>query len=234
VSDRCYRLSRQLARGALSAFLRLHVWGKSDAIEAEGAAVLVANHISHFDPVLLSIAFSRPIDWMTTEEFYANPLGGPFLRALNTFPVDRSRPDQRALRRGIERLQAGRTVGMFPEGGIRAGPTSILGGAPGRRGASALARLANVPIIPSVIFGSDRLYARRSWIPLPPRLRVWIGIAAPFSLSHEDEESGHDRLTNALRELGAATVAHFGLTTDDLPATPQHRKGRDRLPNEPR
>ena len=79
--------------------------------------VPVANHISHFDPLFLGIAFKRTIDWMTTEEFYDNPLLGAWLRALNTFPVDRSRPDRRALRLGVERLRAGRMVGMFPRRG---------------------------------------------------------------------------------------------------------------------
>jgi len=234
VSDWCYRLSAQFARGLFAPFVRLHVWRQPGAVEPPGAAVLVANHISHFDPVLISISFARPIDWMTTEEFYAHPLGGAWLRALNTFPVDRSRPDQRALRRGVERLRAGRIVGMFPEGGIRAGPESILGGAPGRSGASALARLTKSPVIPCVIFGSDRLYASRSWNPLPPRLPVWMGIAPSFTFSNEEESLANDRLISALRELGGATVAHFGLTADDLPATPQHRKGRDAAPNEQR
>ena len=105
---------------------RLQIWRTPGAIDPTGAAVLVANHISHFDPLFLGIAFKRTIDWMTTEEFYGNPLLGVWLRALNTFPVDRSRPDRCALRLGMERLRAGRMVGMFPEGGIRAGAGSIL------------------------------------------------------------------------------------------------------------
>lgn len=108
-------------------FVRLQIWRAPGAVELTGAAVLVANHISHFDPLYLMIGFDRTIDWMTTKEFYANRLVAAWLRAVNTFPVDRSRPDRRALRLGVERLRAGRVVGVFPEGGIRAGATSILG-----------------------------------------------------------------------------------------------------------
>jgi 1-acyl-sn-glycerol-3-phosphate acyltransferase len=194
--------------------------------------VLVANHISHFDPVLLCVAFARPIDWMTTEEFYANPIGAAWLRALNTFPVDRSRPDQRALRSGMERLRVGRLIGVFPEGGIRAGPKSIIGGAAPKRGATALARLAKVPIIPSVIFGSDRLYSSRSWLVLPPRIPVWITIGASVSVEGQDDITANEHLATTLRELATQTIAHFHLGPDDLPATPQHRKGRDQSPNE--
>lgn len=189
--------------------------------------MVVANHISHFDPVFLSFVFRRTIDWMTTEEFYDNPLGAAWLRAVNTFPVNRSRPDRRALRLGVERLRAGRLVGMFPDGGIRAGATSILGGFAPKSGATALARLADVPIIPCVIFGSDRLYAARSWRPGPPRTPVWVAIGEPLSALGAHEDQANVRLAEALREIGAAMIAHFTLGPDDLPTTPQRRKGRE-------
>ena len=227
MSNWCYRLTRSASRVVFSPFARLQVWRTPGAAEPPRAAVLVANHISHFDPVLLSVVFNCNIDWMTTEEFYRNPVGAAWLRALNTFPVNRSRPDHRALRLGVERLRAGRMVGMFPEGGIRAGPTSILGGVAPKSGAAALARLADVPIVPCLIFGSDRLYAPRSWWPGPPRVPVWVTIGRPFSVSGEDDGAANARLAGALRELGAATIAHFALGPADLPATPQHRKGRD-------
>ena len=166
---------------------------------------------------------------MTTKEFYSNPFLGALLRALNTFPVDRTRPDHRALRLGVERLRAGRIIGVFPEGGIRAGATSILGGAAPKSGAAALARIAQVPIVPCLIFGSDRLYAARSWRPRPSRTNIWIGIGEPFSVSDPSSAAANARLVDALRELGAATIAHFDLQADDLPATPQRRKGKEAI-----
>jgi 1-acyl-sn-glycerol-3-phosphate acyltransferase len=189
--------------------------------------VVVSNHISHFDPVFLSIAFARPIDWMTTEEFYGNAFLGAWLRALNTFPVDRSRPDRRAVRLGVERLRTGRWIGIFPEGGIRAGPTSIIGGATPKSGATALARLGAVPIIPCLIFGSDRLYHWKNWIPIGRRIPVWIAVGRAFTVPDDDEATANARLAASLRQLAQEGVARFALSPDDLPATPQHRKGRD-------
>ena len=227
MSNSAYRLTRAAVRVVSAPFVRLRVWRAPGSSELSGGAVVVSNHISHFDPGFLTVAFRRPIDWMTTAEFYSHPLAAAWLRAVDTFPVDRARPDQRALRVGVERLRAGRLVGMFPEGGIRAGPTSILGGVPPKRGASALARLADVPIIPCVIFGSDRLYATRSWRPVPPRTPVWVTIGVPLSVAGLRDDEANARLAEALREIGAAMIAHFALGPDDLPATPQHRKGRE-------
>ena len=232
MSNWCYRFNRVAARLAFSPFVRLQVWRAPDATELSGAAVLASNHISHFDPILLSVVFSRSIDWMTTREFYDHPFLAAWLRSLNTFPVDRSRPDRRALRTGLERLRAAKLIGVFPEGGIRAGATSILGGALPKSGATALARLGRAPIIPCIIFGSDRLYAHRSWRPGPPRVPVWIGIGAPLDFPDKEKFAAEERVTKAMREVGDRLIAHFSLNKDDLPATPQHRKGRDLSPNE--
>ncbi len=227
VQNWSYRASRKTGLVLSWPFVRQEVWLAPGGVEASGAAVVVANHISHFDPAFLSFVFPRMIDWMTTEEFYANPFLGAWLRAVNTFPVDRSRPDRRTLRTGVERLRAGRVVGVFPEGGIRAGATSLLEGAAPKSGATALARLSGAPMIPCVVLGTDRLYAPRSWRPGPPRTPVWISIGAPFSVAGLENEDADARLTDEMRKLYREAIAHFALGPDDLPATPQHRKGRD-------
>ena len=46
-------------------------------------------------------------------------------------------------------------------------------------------------------------------------------------VSDLDGEEADTRMADALRKLAVATIAHFDLGPDDLPATPQHRKGRD-------
>src|SRR4029079_14461551 len=102
-----YLLSRVATRSVSAPFVRLKIWRRPGAVEPPGGAVVVANHISHFDPFFLSFSFRRVIDWMTTEEFYENPFVAAWLRAVNTFPVNRKRPDRRALRVGVERLRAG-------------------------------------------------------------------------------------------------------------------------------
>ena len=141
--------------------------------------------------------------------------------------MDRSRPDRRTLRLGVERLRAGRIVGVFPEGGIRAGAASILEGAVPKTGAAALARFAKAPIIPCVVFGTDRLYAKRSWRPGPPRTPVWVTIGAPVVMSGMNNDNADLSVAGSLRKLSAAAIAHFSLGSDDLPTTPQRRKGRD-------
>jgi 1-acyl-sn-glycerol-3-phosphate acyltransferase len=102
------------------------------------------------------------------------------LRAVDAFPADRHRADRKTIRTAIERLKQGRIVGLFPEGGIRDGTRSLLEGAPLRAGAATLAHIAGAPILPCVIVGSDRLYSKKSWLPLR-RTPIWIAFGDPIS-----------------------------------------------------
>src|SRR6267154_1242262 len=91
----------------------------------DGGFLLAANHISHFDPFIISSIVRRKIDWMAMAEFFSLPIVGLFLRAVDTFPAERDRADRKTIRTAIERLRIGRIVGVFPEGGIRDGAQSL-------------------------------------------------------------------------------------------------------------
>jgi 1-acyl-sn-glycerol-3-phosphate acyltransferase len=205
---------------------RIRVIGCEHA-ERVGGFLLAANHISHFDPLIISSVVRRKIDWMAMAEFFPNPLLGSFLRAVDAFPADRYRADRKTIRTAIERLNEGRIVGVFPEGGIRDGARSLLEGAPLRPGASTLAHMAGVPILPCVIVGSDRFYSKKSWLPLR-RTSVWVAFGDPIRPFPDLEKSAaRERIE---RELGAAFKnlyaelrEKFSLTPDDLPHPPRER-----------
>src|SRR6516162_8014097 len=198
---------------------RVHVVGLPNTTRAEGF-LLSSYLLSHFDPFILSSVVLRKIDWMAMAEFFPMPVVGLFLRAVDAFPAERDRADRKTIRTAIERLRDGRIVGVFPEGGIRDGARSLLEGAPVRAGASTLAHIAAVPIVPCVILGSDRLYAKRSWIPMR-RTPVWIGFGKAISNFPELEKStARERieaeLTAAFKKIYADLRDKFKLTTDDL------------------
>src|SRR5213596_1919626 len=174
-----YRAGKLLVRPLFGCVARVRVIGSESANRA-GGFLLAANHISHFDPFLISLAVRRKIDWMAMAEFFRLPIVGLALRAVDTFPAERDRADRKTIRTAIERLKNGRIVGLFPEGGIRDGVHSLLEGAPLRPGAATLAHIAGVPILPCVILGSDRLYSAKQWLRLR-RTRIWIAFGTPIS-----------------------------------------------------
>ena len=59
-----------------------------------GGFLLASNHISHFDPPIISSVAPRKIDWMAMAEFFLVPGLGHFLRAVDAFPAARDRADR--------------------------------------------------------------------------------------------------------------------------------------------
>jgi 1-acyl-sn-glycerol-3-phosphate acyltransferase len=223
IANRTAALSMKLLFGYSS---RIYVVG-CEHMNRAGGFLLASNHISHFDPFIISSVVRRKIDWMAMAEFFPIPGLGHFLRAVDAFPAARERADRKTIRTAIERLRNGRIVGVFPEGGIRDGARSLLEGAPLRAGASTLAHMAGVPIVPCVILGSDRLYAKKNWLPLR-RTPVWIAFGQAISHFPELEKSVarariEQELTAAFQRLYADLRRKFQLTRDDLPHPPQER-----------
>ena len=223
IANRAASMSMRLLFGYAA---RIHVLRHENA-DRDGAFLLASNHISHFDPLIISSVVRRKIDWMAMAEFFPTPLLGHFLRAVDAFPADRHRADRKTIRTAIERLKQGRIVGVFPEGGIRDGARSLLEGAPLRAGASTLAHMASVPIVPCVIVGSDRLYSAKRWLPLR-RAPIWIAFGDPISPSRDLEKSAarhrmEQELAMAFKILYREVRERFSLTSDDLPHPPKER-----------
>lgn len=197
--------------------VRVRGW---EHIPREGPLLLASNHISHFDPPLISAHFPRPVDWLAMSELYALGWSERLFLSLNAIPVRRGSPDRTALREAGNRLQAGRTVGIFPEGGLRDGEASLLAGAPPRRGAGLLARLTKAPVLPCAILGSDRLYNWHRWRPWS-RAPVWIlfGKVLPEC---RDDASFAENLTSAFAELRTLALSQ-GATPADFPSPPRER-----------
>jgi 1-acyl-sn-glycerol-3-phosphate acyltransferase len=205
---------------------RVHVI-RGESVPREGGFLLAANHISHFDPFIISSVVRRKIDWMTMAEFFPIPVVGLLLRAVDAFPAERVRADRKTIRTAIERVGSGRVVGLFPEGGIRNGQSSVLEGAATRPGAATLAHIAAIPILPCIIVGSDRLYSTKNWLPLR-RTPIWIAFGDPIShfpeLKKTDARECIERkLISAFKNLYAELRERFKLTPDDLPHSPQER-----------
>lgn len=223
-----YHVSRLMAKMLFAPFVKINVL-RPGLGRRKGAWILAANHISHFDPPLLSIAARRKIDWMGMIELFRMPILGGWLRAIDAFPVDRARLDRQAVRLALTHLRAGHAAGIFPEGGIRDGARSVLEGAPTRPGVAGLSQMTAAPIVPCVIMGSDRCYVLpRVWRP-GRRIPVWIAFGQPLlpapgidrAAARAALEAG---LAEAFQQLASEIRRHFHLQDDDLPQSPLRRR----------
>src|SRR5205814_4228793 len=91
-------------------------WEKTNR---DGGFLLAGNHISHFDPFIISSVVRRKIDWMAMAEFFSLPVLGFLLRAVDAFPPDRDRAFPKTIRTASDRLRQGRIVWVVPVGSFR-------------------------------------------------------------------------------------------------------------------
>ncbi len=230
-----YMVSRVIAKILFGLFAKTCVLHAART-SLPGPFILAANHISHFDPPILSAAALRKLDWMAMIELFENEWAARYFRAIDTFPTDRAKVDRVAVKTALARLERGHVVGMFPEGGIRAGRNSVLEGAALRPGSAVLAQMADVPIVPCVLLGSDRFYSKAMWKPFR-RNRMWIAfgesLCADSALPRSEARSDLERrLAESMRSLLEELRDSYGLADEDLPKTPQHRKGREPVPDQ--
>ncbi|MCC6238908.1 MAG: 1-acyl-sn-glycerol-3-phosphate acyltransferase [Phycisphaerales bacterium] len=83
-----------------------------------GPAILVCNHTSGLDPLLLQSTCARPIVWMMAHEYYQRKSLRWIFRLIDAIPVSRDQRDLSALRMALRALRSGRILGIFPEGRI--------------------------------------------------------------------------------------------------------------------
>ncbi len=150
-----------------------------DRAKRPGAYILAPTHLSHYDVPCLMAVSPRNLDWVSIVEAFRNPLVALLYRSVNTFPLDRSRPDSPTVRIILDRLKRGRAVAMFPEGNIRTPQTSVLAGGSFKPGVARIAQLADAPVIPCVVLGTGVYSKFTSWLPLR-RIRYGIIYGEPL------------------------------------------------------
>jgi 1-acyl-sn-glycerol-3-phosphate acyltransferase len=135
--------------------------------------IIACTHVAHLEPFILGTTLNRRVDWMARKEFYRHPIFAAMLRGIDAFPVNRQGIPVLAIRTAIQRLNNGRVVGIFPEGGVKVGAEAAFRGGPIKAGACVIARRARVPILPVVMLGTEKLSHVEPWLPMR-RGRVWM------------------------------------------------------------
>jgi len=156
VSDPVYRPIVLAARSVFAGLgLHLDVVG-SENIPRAGGAILAVNHTSYLDFALGGIPADkvghRLVRFMAKDGIFKHPVAGPLMRGMKHIPVDRD-AGSAAFRDAVAALKAGELVGVFPEATMsRSFEVKEI-----KNGAVRMARAANVPLIPMIIFGGQRV-----------------------------------------------------------------------------
>jgi acyl-[acyl-carrier-protein]-phospholipid O-acyltransferase / long-chain-fatty-acid--[acyl-carrier-protein] ligase len=197
---------------------RLDVAGR-ERVPVRGGALLVPNHVSMADAVLLLASVDRPVRFLMFKGSYDHPLVKPFAKILGVIPISSDQGPREmihSLRRATQALQDGELVCIFPEGQM----TRIGQMMPFRRGMERIIKGVDVPIIPvnlDGVWGSIFSFAggRFLWkLPrhLPYPVRVTFGPPLPSTASAQEARQ-------AVQDLGAEAFERRKRHMRPLPRT---------------
>lgn len=198
-----YAYVKLFFRPLVAIYLRLQTEQK-ERIPGEGAALVVANHTSFLDPILLGSACPRKLHFIVLQSMYDWWRLRWFYWGMETIPVRTQEADPAAIRKALHRLRQGELVAIFPEGARS--EDGALGES--KLGTALLAAVSGVPVIPCHIEGAHAAWPPGTWFPVPGRVRVRFGPPLRYARPEERRRNRESlaefagQIMNAISELG--------------------------------
>ncbi|MEA2101220.1 MAG: lysophospholipid acyltransferase family protein [Thermodesulfobacteriota bacterium] len=172
-----FALLRIIFRPVFKYLLRIQIKGLENVPE-KGPAIIMANHTSFLDSLMLGIFPKRHIWYMGKNSQFSGWFFPWFLRIARAFPVRRYLHDPQAIRNAIRIVEQGHILGVFPEG-ERSWDNHML---PFKQGTMRLVLALGLPVIPVGISGGYDLMPR--WTSRIKPTPVRINIGAPVLFEH--------------------------------------------------
>jgi 1-acyl-sn-glycerol-3-phosphate acyltransferase len=205
--------------------LRITMTG-TEYVPRSGGAVLVSNHLGYFDfgyAGLVARPSKRLVRFMAKDSVFRHKVSGPLMRGMHHIPVDRT-AGAASFRAAVTALKAGEIVGVFPEATISR--SFELKGF--KSGAVRMAQAAGVPVLPMIIWGSQRVWTKgypkrlgRSNVP------IILSVGAPIEARRQDNADDINlRLRASMTDLlHAAQEAYPAVPNNELKFLPARLGG---------
>lgn len=199
----------------------------SENIPRTGGAVIALNHIGYMDFAIAGYAAldaGRKVRYMAKQEVFDHKISGPMMRAMKHIPVDRS-AGIGAFNAAVDSLKSGELVGVFPESTVsRSFELRAF-----KTGAVRMAAQAGVPVLPQIIWGSQRIWTKghpkrlgRTHVPVTVRTGepIWIAPDADPEIATKDLHAVMEQMLHEVQE------AYEPMTGDDLVFLPARLGGK--------
>ena len=149
----------------------------SERVPTQGGGVVAMNHVGYLDFALIGLAFNpkkRMVRFLAKQEVFDHKISGPLMRGMKHIPVDRE-AGAGSYQAAVDACQRGELVGVFPEATI----SQSFELKAFKSGAARMASEAGVPLIPAVVWGSQRVLtkARKKDLRRGTHIRIIIGEA---------------------------------------------------------
>jgi 1-acyl-sn-glycerol-3-phosphate acyltransferase len=168
-----WRCAHVLLTTLMVIFYRLR-WSGREHVPQQGPVLLLSNHQSFLDPVIVGVAAYRPFFSMARESLFRNRLFGSAIRTTLAIPVGGAAGETAVLRNCVQLLRDGNALLVFPEG------TRTLDGRtqPFKPGLMLLIKRSRATVVPVAIEGAFEAWPRARKLPrVGPRIDVMCGQA---------------------------------------------------------
>lgn len=168
----------------------------AENIPRTGAAIIASNHISNFDPPLVGSGSRREVFFYAKSELFGKWYSPIFISNFNTIPVKRGRFDRESYLKGIEILNEGQLLLLFPEG-TRSRDGKLK---EGKTGAARLSMETGLPVVPACIQNSNQIKDT-----IFSRDHVAVSFGSPIlPAAYENEQSEKEKLRLFTEDIMAA------------------------------
>ncbi len=185
----------------------------TEHVPRTGGALLAYNHVGYVDFVYGGLAANpsgRLVRFMAKRELFDHKAVGPLMRSLHHIEVDRG-DGIASYERAVEYLRAGEIVGIFPEATIsRAMELKEF-----KSGAVRIAAEAGVPVIPVILWGTQRMMTKDHPRDFSRGKTIAIRVGEPMHLDGSDAVGETKRLKTTMSELLDDAIA--GYPSDEQP-----------------
>jgi 1-acyl-sn-glycerol-3-phosphate acyltransferase len=173
---------------------------KRPRLPVAGPAILVCNHTSGLDPLLIQSVLDRVVIWMMAKEYYDIKAMTWVFKAIEAIPVDRFGRDSASVRAALRHLHNGRVLGVFPEGRIENSREMF----PFQTGVAAMAIKTGAPVYPAFLDGTQRNKPMLWAFLWPNRATLAFGPTVELdrsSSSRENLEAATRKIQDAVQAL---------------------------------
>ncbi len=195
------------AKAAFKALgLKFQMYG-TENIPRTGGALLAVNHISYVDFILSGFAAQpsgRVVRFMAKRETFDHKISGPIMRSLHHISVDRA-DGLASYNEGVRYLRMGEVVGIFPEATIsRSFEIKEL-----KSGATRLAAEAGVPLVPVILWGTQRLMTKDHPRDFSRGKTIAISVGEPLHPTGKNSVAETAQLREAMSETLDRTIRAY-------------------------
>jgi len=197
-----YKMFKWLVvRPLLYLFYQERIYGTAN-VPLSGNLIVVSNHASDFDPLIVGSCMGRPVAFMAKEELFEIPVLSQAIKAFGAYPVKRGAGDRAAIRAAIASIEQGWATGIFLQG-TRTTDGKVT---EPKLGAAMIAAKTQAPFIPISIWGTETILPKGGKFPKlfqPVTVRIGELIPPPDASDRATLEAYTQKCADAINALHA-------------------------------